>query len=84
MNLIDIEAHARQVGWVVAEPLEVFDAVVAAHIPTDVMRVLHHDFGNGRCPRTAADNRYFSAIIHVQSTAEFPRPMVSPVRVCIF
>ena len=59
LNLIDIEAHARQIGRVVAEPLKVLDAVRSAHIPPDVMRVLHHNLGNGRCPRTAADDCYF-------------------------
>ena len=54
----------QQVGRVVSKPLEVFYAVITAHIPTDVVRVLHHYLGNGGSPATTTDNCYFSATEH--------------------
>jgi len=46
-----------------AQPAEVVDAVVAAHIPSDVVGVSHHDLGNGRSPRTSANDGYSTAFV---------------------
>ena len=45
-----VETHAREVGGVVAEPLKVGNAVVATHIPSDVVGVADNDLGYCRCP----------------------------------
>ena len=56
--------HAHQIGRVVPQAFEVVYTVVAAHIPADVMRVPHHDFGNGSSPATTSHYCYFTAIKH--------------------
>lgn len=46
------------------EALEILDTIIAAHIPTDVMRMIHHDLGNGRGPRPASYNCYLTDVEH--------------------
>ena len=62
--LVGIESYALQVGGVVAQALEVLNAVVATHIPPDVVSLAHHYLGYGRCPRAATDNRYSTTVVH--------------------
>ena len=47
-----------------SQALEVVYTVVAAHIPSYVMRVSHHNFGNGSSPATTSHNCYFTAVEH--------------------
>jgi len=62
--LVNVETYAHKVGGVVAQTTEIVDAVVASHIPSNVVSLSHHDLGYRCCPRPATDNRYASAIIH--------------------
>ena len=64
-NLVNVESCRHQIGGVMPHALEVFDAVIATHIPAYVMSMPHHNLGNGCSPATAANNRYFTAVIHV-------------------
>ena len=64
-NLIDIESYTGQIGRVVLQPFEVFNTVVATHIPSDVVRVSHHNLGDGCCPASASDNCYLSTVVHL-------------------
>ena len=50
-----IEVYAGQIAGVVPHTAEILYLVVAAHIPANVVRVLHHNLGNGRRPRASAD-----------------------------
>ena len=47
---------AHQVGGIMAKALEVLNAVIAAHIPSDVVGMSHHNLGDSRCPTAAADD----------------------------
>ena len=62
--LVNVKAHAHEIGRVVAQTAEIVDAVVAPHIPADVMSVPHHYLGDGRSPTAATDDCYFSAVKH--------------------
>ena len=53
-----VEVYAGQIAGVVPHTAEVLYLVVTAHIPTNVVRVLHHNLGNGCRPRAAANNGY--------------------------
>ena len=64
-DFFHIESCRHQIGRVVPHALEVLDAVVATHIPAYVMSMPHHNLGNGCSPATAANNRYFTAVIHL-------------------
>ena len=68
-------------------PLEVLYAVVAAHIPPDVMGAPHHDFGNGGCPASAANDGYVTATIHRASPPtplQRARGVITTVRQILF
>ena len=63
-NLIYVESCRHQIGGVMPHALEVFDAVIATHIPAYVMSMPHHNLGYCRSPATAANNSNFSAVEH--------------------
>ena len=64
VDLIDIEVYTGEVGGVMAHATEILDTVVAAHIPSDVMGVPHHDLGYSGSPASAANDGYVSAFVH--------------------
>ena len=63
--LVDIEMYAGEIGGVVAQTAEVFDTIIAPHVPADVVRVAHNNLGDRCCPATAADNRYLTTVVHI-------------------
>ena len=65
--LVDVEAHTLQISGVVTQATEIIDAVVAAHIPSDMMGLSHHYLGYGRGPRTSTNDRYSTAVVHKAS-----------------
>jgi hypothetical protein len=62
--LVYIEVYTGQIGGVMPHATEVFDTVIAAHIPPDVVGVTHHNLGYRRCPRPATNNRYLTTVVH--------------------
>ena len=70
VNFVDVEMDAGKIGRVVAEATEVVDAVVATHIPANVVGVTHHNLGYGRCPAAATDDCYLTTIEHSSLTID--------------
>ena len=62
--LVCVEVYTREIIRVVADALELLYAVVTAYIPTYVMGVPYHNLGYCSSPATAANNSYFSTIVH--------------------
>ena len=58
MNLRRVEMNAGQIAGIMAHTTKIVNLVVTAHIPADVVRVLHHNLGNGCCPTSAANDGY--------------------------
>ena len=56
MDAIHREAHGGEVSGVVLVATKLFDGFIAAHVPPDLRYAFEHDLGDGRCPRTAADD----------------------------
>ena len=59
-DALNVELHVGQVGRVVAEPLELFDAVVATHVPHYGITVAQQEFGKGGGPAAASHHGYTS------------------------
>ena len=63
-DFVHIEVHTCEIGGVVTQSSEVFDAVVAAHVPPQVVGVVYHYLGDSRSPRTSTDDGCFSYAKH--------------------
>src|SRR5574344_150519 len=62
--MIHIEVYACEVGGVMPHTLKILYAVVASHIPTDMVSMANHYFGYCGSPTTVAYYCYFSAGKH--------------------
>ena len=56
--------HTCQIGWVVAHAPELLNAVIAAHIPTYMVGMSHHNLGYGGGPTASTDNGNLAYVEH--------------------
>ena len=64
-DAVRIKMNARQIAGVVSQTLELVNAVLASHVPGDMVHLFEHNFGYRRGPTSAAHNGYGSTHIAI-------------------
>ena len=62
-DAVRIKMNARQIARVVSQALELVNAVLASHVPGDMVHLFEHNFGYRRGPTSTAHNGYRSTHI---------------------